>query len=211
MNNFNKIKPLLNFESEDDFYFLQLLRRKKDNPEMNSNSKVVKNYYITSIEYLESKMPEIIELCDKFNARASLRLNKRSFESVAFKTMVNVVNVISNRDFKFVRNCYDRACGQSSNQKTDKRWIIDLDGEEAMWIEHPDHYEEFCNFVNSLQPEGEKVKKVISSKTGYHVITNPFNKMHFKERFPQIGIHTDNPVNLYVPNTMNLYTPDGRN
>lgn len=29
-DNFNLIRPLLNFRSEDDFYFLQILQRKKD-------------------------------------------------------------------------------------------------------------------------------------------------------------------------------------
>ena len=32
INNFNLIKPLLDFNSEDDFYFLQILQRKKDHP-----------------------------------------------------------------------------------------------------------------------------------------------------------------------------------
>jgi len=31
-NNLNAILPLLTFGSEDDFYYLQILQRKKDNP-----------------------------------------------------------------------------------------------------------------------------------------------------------------------------------
>ena len=80
---FNQIKDLITFESDDDFYFLQILQRKKDNPHIGSNSRVIKNYYIGSIEYLEDKYDEIKSVCDQFNARASLRLNKSSYRKVA--------------------------------------------------------------------------------------------------------------------------------
>jgi len=56
IDNLDKIKPLLNFESEDDFYYLQILQRKKENPELGSNSRVIKNYYIKSVEELEKSI-----------------------------------------------------------------------------------------------------------------------------------------------------------
>ena len=37
------VKDLLVFESEDDFYFLQILQRKKENALLGSNSRVIKN------------------------------------------------------------------------------------------------------------------------------------------------------------------------
>ena len=40
---FEKIKHLLVFESVDDFYYLQILQRKKENPGIGSNSRVM-NY-----------------------------------------------------------------------------------------------------------------------------------------------------------------------
>ena len=33
INNLNLIKPLLKWEDPNDFYFIQILKRKKDNPE----------------------------------------------------------------------------------------------------------------------------------------------------------------------------------
>jgi hypothetical protein len=33
VDNFEKIIPLLKFDSEDDFYHLQILMRKKENPQ----------------------------------------------------------------------------------------------------------------------------------------------------------------------------------
>lgn len=117
VDNLRLILPFLNFESEDDFYYLQILQRKKENPQIGSNSKVIKNYYINSEEYLISHYDEIKKLCEVFNARASIRLNKRSYEKVAFKAMVNIANTMSNREYEFIKASYDRACGLGHNDK----------------------------------------------------------------------------------------------
>ena len=100
---FEKIKHLLVFESKDDFYYLQILQRKKENLEIGSNSRVIKNYYIGSVDYLEKRYDEIKTLCNQFNARAMLRLNKRSYSKVAFKTMQNIANSMANVNTFFGR------------------------------------------------------------------------------------------------------------
>ena len=100
---FDNIKDLLTFENDDDFYYLQILQRKKENPHLGSNSRVIKNYYINNLEYLESRYDEIKELCNQFNARAALRLNKRSKRKVAFKTMQNMANSMMNEEYSFIK------------------------------------------------------------------------------------------------------------
>ena len=70
MNNFEKIKEILKFENENDFYFLQVLKRRKDNPEMDRDVKVVKSFYIFSQKELDDVTDTIITLCENENARA---------------------------------------------------------------------------------------------------------------------------------------------
>jgi len=192
IDNINKILPFLKFESEDDFYYLQILQRKKENPEIGSNSRVIKNYYITSEEYLLKHYDEIKKLCEVFNARASIRLNKRSFEKVGFKTMTNLANTMMNKDYKFLKASYDRACGLGHND-TEKKWILDVDNQEVspLMLAFIDH---------EIEPLGCKIyTDNIKSKTGYHVITKPFNLQEFSKKYPEIEIHKDNPTNLYIP------------
>lgn len=202
-NNLEKILPLLNFESEDDFYYLQILQRKKDNPEIGSNSRVIKNYYITSEKYLLDRFEEIKKLCDVFNARASIRLNKRSFEKVGFKAMTNIANTMMNKDFKFLKASYDRACGLGHNDKN-KTWIVDVDKEEVIWLE------QIINAIQPCDPPGDKIVVTLDSKTGLHLITKPFNSEQFKINFRaeleayqmgeiNIEIHKDNPTAIYIP------------
>jgi len=203
VNNLEKILPLLKFESEDDFYYLQILQRKKDNPHIGSNSRVIKNYYITSEKYLLDRFDEIKTLCDVFNARASLRLNKRSFEKVGFKAMTNIANTMMNKDFKFLKASYDRACGLGHNDKN-KTWIVDVDKEEVIWLE------QIINAIQPCEPLGNKIVVQLDSKTGLHLITRPFNTEQFKINLTKelqayqmslisIEIHKDNPTAIYIP------------
>lgn len=193
VDNIEKILPFLKFESEDDFYYLQILQRKKENPQLGSNSRVIKNYYITSQEYLLKHYDEIKKLCGVFNARASIRLNKRSFEKVGFKTMENIAHTMMNREYKFLKASYDRACGLGHNDK-EKKWILDIDEEK-----HFDWWYNINDFIDNIEPKGEKVISRIASKNGSHLITKPFNLQSFKIQYPEIEVHKDNPTNLYIP------------
>lgn len=203
IDNIEKILPLLNFENEDDFYYLQILQRKKENPQLGNNSRVIKNYYITSAEYLLKHYEEIKKLCEVFNARASIRLNKRSFEKVGFKTMTNLANTMMNKEYKFLKASYDRACGLGHNDKN-KTWIVDIDKDEIIWLE------QIINSIDTCEPFGNKIVVQINSKSGIHLITKPFNVMQYKDNFTkelkvcqmqyiEIEIHKDNPTNLYIP------------
>lgn len=187
------IKGFLLFESDDDFYYLQIIQRKKENSGLGSNSRIIKNYYIGSISYLESKYDEIKDICKLFNARAMLRLNKRSYKKVALRTMVNIANSISNNEYSFIKKSYDRACGVCHNDKN-KSWILDFD--EAVDINNKT---EVIEFINSLEPFGNKVLIELPTKSGIHLITKPFNLSVFSVKYPSISVHKDNPINLYIP------------
>lgn len=188
---YEQIRPLLTFECPDDFYFLQILQRKKENPEIGSNSRVVKNYYVGSIDYLDVRYDEIKAICNQFNARAMLRLNKRSYEKVAFKTMQNIANSMANREYSFIRKSYDRACGDGHNDPN-KKWIIDIDD--------PVFDPELYYFIEKCNPVGkEKIICTLPTKNGVHIITNPFDLREFSIAYRDIDVHKDNPINLYIP------------
>lgn len=202
IDNLEKVLPFLQFDLEDDFYYLQILQRKKENPELGSNSRVIKNYYIRSQQHLLDRYEEIKTLCRVFNARASIRLNKRSFEKVGFKALENIANTMQNREYKHLMKSYDRACGLLNNEKV-KRWIVDVDKDEVIWLE------QIINAIQPCEPSGNKILAQIPSKSGIHLITKPFNVQQFKDYFTDdlsaygmdyidLEIHKDNPTNLYL-------------
>ena len=48
-----------------------------------------------------------------------------------------------------------------------------------------------------IEPFGQKVVACLPTKNGYHLITNPFRLDKFKEMYPNIDIHKNNPTLLY--------------
>lgn len=202
VDNFEQILKFIDIKEElDDFYFLQIIKRRKENPEMGSNSTIVKTYYVTSKEYLERKRDEIIMFCEEANARACISLNKRSFEKIAFHTLRKVAEQICNKDFQSVRNAFDKACG-AFQEESDKKWIIDLDGDLQEY-----DVSEINDIILSCFPNPyieTKLITVIPTPNGKHMITKPFNIQEFNNRFkanyPSLeipDIHKNNPTILY--------------
>ena len=170
IDNFELIKPLLTFESEDDFYFVQILQRKKDNPGgikgSNNSSRLIKAYYVSSIEYLDKHRDEMIHFADYFNARVGINLNKRSYYKTAFNTMKTVAEQMHNKNFRSVRRAWNNACGVHNGG--DKIWLLDFDYKPT----NPNWYIDVKGYLYGQQPIAEnKVLAFIPSKSGVHVIT----------------------------------------
>lgn len=199
INNFQQISKLLQFRSDDDFYHLQIIKRKKDHPEIGSNSLVIKTYYIKSEDHLAKVEPEIIALCNFHGARACINLNRRSFEKMAFHTLKKVTDQIMNKDFKSVRKAYESVCGAYANE-SNKKWIIDIDNISIDGFNHQDSMIQLRSRIIELQIEAGHLQSMnfIRTKSGIHIISTPFNLQKFREEFPDIDVHKDNPTILYI-------------
>lgn len=192
VDNFEQIKTLLDFPDEDAFYFAQIIMRKKDNPSTtgtNNNARLIKAYYIKSIEHLEKAKDEMILLANHYNARVCINLNKRSFERTAFHTLKKITDQILNKDYKSVRRAYNSACGEYSNG--DKRWVIDVDDLNFNALE-------FKAWMNLQKPVGDKYIATIPTKNGYHIITKPFDLTFYSMLYAN-DLHKNNPTILYIP------------
>lgn len=198
-NNFQQISKLLQFGSSDDFYHLQIIKRKKDHPELGSNSLVIKTYYIKSKEHLAKAEAEIIALCDFHGARACINLNRRSFEKMAFHTLKKVTDQIMNKDFASVRKAYESVCGAHANE-ANKKWIVDIDNISIDGFNHRPEMIQLRKFLLELQTETgrEPYMEFNKTRSGVHIITGPFDLSKFRERFGGLDVHKDNPTILYV-------------
>lgn len=193
IDNLEIIKPFLTFENENDFYFVQILKRKKEHPELGSNNYVVKTYYISSLEYLDDKFDEMKVLADFHNARVYINLNKRNYEKCALQTARLILDQVVNKNFKSSRKAFESVVGKYSSE-FDKKWIVDIDGDS--W-----NINAIKEYINNLEPNiGEnKIIIEIPTKNGIHLITSPFRKDIFCVDHSGIDIHKNNPTILYVP------------
>lgn len=194
VDNFEQIKDLLKWRSDDDFYFLQILQRKKDHKEgkvkgTNNNSRLVKAYYVKDLEHLEFIEPEVKELCKLFNARAGINLNRRSFKKMQLQHLKKITEQLLNNDHNKSHRAYNTVCGAYNNDK-DKKWILDVDDVNF-------NPTKLLSDLHDAQPVGGKHIATIPSRNGYHLIVKPFNVMQVN--LVDTEIHKNNPTNLYIP------------
>lgn len=191
IDNFDKIKKHLLFDSDDDFYHFQIIKRKKENPDLGSNSYIVKTYYIKSIKQLDFYKDEIICLCKFHNARGCINLNKRSFEKATYHTLKKISDQIMNKDFKSTRKAYNSICGAISNTSKDrKRWIIDIDIKGDKGLEESNRIEKNLPIDTCVD--------LLETKNGWHLITKPFNLQIYKSLIEEHDIHKNNPSIAYI-------------
>jgi hypothetical protein len=202
IDNLNIIKTLLNFEKEGDFYMLYVFKRKKDQPEGERDNhqsvRTIKTYCVNSVEYLEKRYDEIKQLCEIFNARAYIHVQKQNHSDVSLDMMVSLAERIKN-GVKNQKGLFDSVVGQIKTNE--KRWVIDIDNVSIDGFSHDKYYIEMREFINELQVEAGKEQGMtfIKTRSGFHIITQPFNVMKFKERYPDVDIQKKNPTVLYVP------------
>ena len=82
-DNFHIIEHLLDFKEPNTFYFIQILKRRKDNPGLKTDVQTIDNLYIYTPEDLNKLREKIVERCTKNNARAYINLNRLDTEKIA--------------------------------------------------------------------------------------------------------------------------------
>jgi hypothetical protein len=206
INNIDIIKPLLNFEEKGDFYMLYVFKRKKDQPEGERDNhqsvRTIKTYCIESVDHLESRYDEVMQLCEMFKARAYIHVQKQNHRDVSLDMLSSLAERIKN-GVQNQKGLFDSVVGQIKTQE--KRWIIDVDNVSIDGFNHSPSQIEMREYINELQKEAGKEQGMtfIKTRSGFHIITQPFNVMKFKERYPEVDIQKKNPTLLYYPNSLN--------
>jgi hypothetical protein len=198
IDNIEKIKKLLNFEKEGDFYMLYVFKRKKDQPEGERDNhqsvRTIKTYCIDSINHLELRYDEIKQLCEMFKARAYIHVQKQNHFDVSLNMMVALAQRIQDGNHK-QKGLFDSVVGQIKT--LEKRWIVDVDTkDESVLLK-------IMVCINECKPLGNKIYSTIPTKNGYHLITERFDVMEFKKEYPDIDIAKKNPTLLYYPTSLN--------
>jgi hypothetical protein len=202
INNTEKIRDMLFFNDKDDFYFLQILKRRKDNPDMEKDMMVIDNFYIGSMESFDKKIPHVIDLCNIENARAYFRVNKRNYAKLGPHMLKRVVDIVFTENCKALRSTFDSVAGEYHSDP-DKKWVVDVDYNDV-FNESNDGEKNFSDLIydlSKLQSEAKRVPMLVQipTKNGIHIITRPFNVQEFRKLYPKMDIHKDNPTLLYCP------------
>ena len=240
VDNFELIKEYMAKQQlgweEGDCYYVQLLRRQADDPLKNGvkdpkyhgnmHSRSIKDYLIKNIDHLDKVKDDIKMLCDMFNVRAYIRLNKRNYKNIALEMMMHIAEQCkSGETFSSPFHLVTSACGTVCQAGKDKTWIVDMDKEYLpyenevmeMILDCQPYDKKIQWYVDTFNCSVEKAREMVKSeffvvptKSGKHFVVSPFNKQMFgvlwekftKEKnldLKQMDIHKDNPTILYVP------------
>jgi hypothetical protein len=198
INNFEQIKSMLKFD-EDYFYFIQIIQRKKEIPELGSNNRIIRSYMISSLEKLEKNEAEIIQMCQMFNARAYIHLNRRKWSKINIECLRHNVELIRNEQHDGIKSSLETIIGRyNCEPKGEKTWIVDIDDADAVSPLMMAFIDYECEPKAKDVNDGKCIT-IIPTKNGFHLITKPFNSQTFKEKYPEVDIHKDNPTVLYIP------------
>lgn len=155
VDNFELIKNFLEFK-EGEFYFIQIMQRRKENPELSGYNRLIKSYYVDSIEYLNAREEEIKMLCKAFNARVMITINNVDYLDIVDKLIksysTNTKPIFHNIGSitKYLKDIGDL-------------WLFDIDENQLHSLEFLEILLE--DFIVSKVP----------TVTGVHLIVTPFD------------------------------------
>ena len=147
MNNFDIIRKMISFPDENAFYFLQILKRRKDNPDLVKDMIHIEDYYIYSLEQFDGLRQRIIDQCDTENARAYFRLNRRDAKKISMQVLKRTVDYIVSENYRAVKNVF-ASCAGEFHSDPDKTWIVDIDNVSIETFNHSEEQKKIRQLVS---------------------------------------------------------------
>lgn len=197
VDNFDLIREHLVFNSPDEFYFVQIIQRKKDGNEglhVRNGYRLIRSYYIYSLEDFDNLKGRIKELCESNNARAYINLNVRNAKEAALECIKRYTDLVLNNNAFQGNNIWDSVCGGVRARGYKALWIIDVD--------EPDKVDLITDIIKSCRHSQDFSLYRVPIVHGFHLICNGFDTKQFNSllidaNLSTIDIHKNNPTLLY--------------
>lgn len=201
VDNFEYLSKLFDeLIDKDDFYFVQIIQRKKDGvelPSYTSGARTIRSFYFFTKEEFLRQEPYIKDLCNSNNARAYFWINPRNTFDIACESIKQFTDLIKNKNTRQGIAVYDRATGASRSTNYKKLWIVDIDSKD-------DGYQQkIISLIKECRgSEGERIRHIIPTVNGYHLISNGFDSNSFLRSQPCIS----QTQQIYMTIILHFYT-----
>ena len=196
IDNFEIFRSRLEFKEKTDRYIVHIMRRPKDLvgiPEMkaigaNEHQRLLRTYYIDSLEYFDRKTPAMKELCETNHARAYILPQVRNNFECLLSLGEKVLETIRLGNWSVKPEHLLRSAYCEYHKSRDKRWILDLDRDEMTeylydkskvevvkrtWT--PDEVMELVRKNLAACGKDPESAYFVETKSGRHIVTSPFN------------------------------------
>ena len=163
----------------DKVFEIQILRRGKDNPDMQAANYSFKNYYIDSLESYDSHEEEIKKCCEMFRMRAYISVNVKSKTKLQLQCLKIISDNMYMGELKKPWKIFYKAFGNTKSEE--QRWIVDVDKQDD--IDDKEYLSQIACVIESCSSGFEKnVITTIPTKSGFHIITHPFNVKEYNDK-----------------------------
>ena len=166
-DNIDKIKSLLKFK-EGIFYYVQVIQRKKENPELPKSDLKRYQTFITSLEDLDIHIPRIKKICNDYNARAYISLIPRSLEKLAKECLLEYAKRVANEEYKQAWSIPNRV---ALNDNIRAKGVYN----KPFWLFDIDNAEYYPVIKEIIEDKGIKIFETIDTPNGIHVLVEAFN------------------------------------
>jgi len=216
VDNFDAVKNIMNFSHPGDtIYFVEIIKRQKDNPGMNHSRQFLKQYYFESAEDFAAAEQEIKNICKNNGARAYIYLNARSKKAIDYWTneYLKRFRHHPNMARRFNNNAKALAAGRSFDAPDRPLCFVDVDSDDFKDIASvmkiirdagitPLHaYRSMNNGLHIILPDKDAAKKLdFSSINGDLSGLSQFYKNNAK-----VSLEIDKPTLLYAVLSPNGY------
>ncbi len=203
-DNFNTIRSLLSFpDTKDIFFHIELIGRKKDNPELTESQKSYGSYFVTSLAMFDAIKDEIVRKCVDKKCRAYINLNPKSKKAVGFTLMHKLMTMAENDDFTNLFSLMTSAAGTVNGVKGSRTFIIDVDDCDNSVTNAVDEVKDIIDKCKRPDMAVSPYVGFVKTASGFHVITTPFDVSDFNKRKSGLKsctaeVKTNSPTLLFV-------------
>lgn len=216
IDNFENVKQIMNFANPGDtIYFVELIKRKKDNPDMMDSRQFVKQFYFKNENEFNNAEEAIKNLCQQLNCRAYIYLNARSKAMIDKYTKIYSDRFAKNRKMArhFGNNPMAYAAGRSFDEPDRPLCFVDIDSDDfkdislAMKIIQDAGikplfaYRSMNNGLHVILPNKDDAKKL-----DFTPINGNLNGLsQFYKNNAKVSVEIDKPTLLYASLKPNGY------
>ena len=159
---------------KDPNYHLRgaVVQRRKDNPGMKNDSKIIKRYTFNTVDDFNYYKDEIQSYVKLFNARFYLQPSVKSYETIGLEVLNQLATLFIHRDYEAIKNMYDTIADGNTGVKSLRLWLIDADVNENT---NKDWLPELIMYLYENVPQGQKLL-ITPTLSGYHILTVPHKR-----------------------------------
>ena len=174
----------------NDFWVVQIIKRRKDNPELPRGEKMIDTLYIHDRQEWDEIRPKIIEICEENNARAYINVNRRNYKTISLQMLKRIATDVADGSYKNCANAFNKSVGQHHSELF-KNWVVDIDTDDD--LEYIWHIIEEC-----YEKSGEgAIELKVPTVSGVHLLAAPFDTKYFSQCCPGVDVHRDSVTLLY--------------